>query len=146
MRARLRIGAGGVGDPERPIAAPEFANFVGERPPARRLRRFAKVIAAGLFDGLDAGLAVDAAGGAHQPAHDPAVVRRDRRQPGGTIIVLAVFIVGGLLVFPVMFLIAATAATFGPWLGFALAGAGTTASAILTYGVGARSAAMRSNI
>ena len=39
-----------LGDPERPIAAPEFAkSFVGERPPARRLRRFAKVIAAGLF-------------------------------------------------------------------------------------------------
>ena len=38
------------GDPERPIAAPEFAkSFVGERPPARRILRFAKIIAVGLF-------------------------------------------------------------------------------------------------
>jgi uncharacterized membrane protein YdjX (TVP38/TMEM64 family) len=51
--------------------------------------------------------------------------------------VLAVFIVGGLLVFPVTLLIVATAATFGPWLGFAYAAAGAAASAILTYGVGA---------
>ena len=52
-------------------------------------------------------------------------------------IVLAIFLVGGLLAFPVTLLIAATAATFGPWLGFAYAAAGAIASAVLTYGVGA---------
>ena len=44
--------------------------------------------------------------------------------PAAPAIVLAVFVVGGLLVFPVTLLIAATAATFGPWLGFAYAAAG----------------------
>ena len=56
--------------------------------------------------------------------------------PAAPAIVLAVFVVGGLLVFPVTLLIAATAATFGPWLGFAYAAAGAVASAVLTYGVG----------
>ena len=36
-----------------------------------------------------------------------------------------------------MLLIAATAAAFGPWLGFALAGTGAIASAMITYGIGA---------
>jgi uncharacterized membrane protein YdjX (TVP38/TMEM64 family) len=53
------------------------------------------------------------------------------------LIVLAIFILGGLVVFPVMLLIAATAAAFGPWLGFALAGIGAIASAMVTYGIGA---------
>jgi phospholipase D1/2 len=57
--------------------------------------------------------------------------------PAAPAIVLAVFVVGGLLVFPVTLLIAATAATFGPWLGFAYAAAGAAASAIITYGLGA---------
>ena len=39
----------GLGNPERPIAAPEFAkSFVGERPPVRRLRQFAKIIIIGV--------------------------------------------------------------------------------------------------
>jgi uncharacterized membrane protein YdjX (TVP38/TMEM64 family) len=57
--------------------------------------------------------------------------------PSAPLIVLAMFVVGGLLVFPVLLLIAATAAAFGPWLGFALASTGAIASAIVTYGVGA---------
>jgi phospholipase D1/2 len=37
----------------------------------------------------------------------------------------------------VLLLIAATAAAFGPWLGFAYASTGAITSAIVTYGVGA---------
>ena len=44
----------------------------------------------------------------------------------------------GLLAFPVTILIAATAAAFGPWLGFAYAGIGAIASAVVTYEVGRR--------
>ena len=72
------------------------------------------------------------------PAHDPASGSpTSPPTPAAPAIVLAVFVVGGLLVFPVTLLIAATAATFGPWLGFAYAAAGAVASAIVTYGVGA---------
>ena len=50
MRPRHVTALEEFADPERPIAPPEFLkSFVGERPPARRLRRFAKVIALGLF-------------------------------------------------------------------------------------------------
>jgi len=51
--------------------------------------------------------------------------------------VLAAFIGGGLVVFPVLVLIAATAAAFGPWLGFLYAMIGAIASALVTYAVGA---------
>ena len=101
--------------------------------------RFAKVIALGAVRRpADAGVAVDAAGGAHQPAYDRANGLRDiAAMPGG-----AGDRAGGLrgrrlLVFPVTLLIAATAATFGPWLGFAYAATGAAASAVVTYGVGA---------
>ena len=52
--------------------------------------------------------------------------------PGAAFIVVALFVVGGILVFPVLLLIAATAATFGPWLGFAYAASGALASALVT--------------
>ncbi len=51
--------------------------------------------------------------------------------------VIAAFVAGGLVAFPVTILIAATAASFGPWTGFGYALAGALASAILTYGIGA---------
>jgi uncharacterized membrane protein YdjX (TVP38/TMEM64 family) len=52
--------------------------------------------------------------------------------------VVALFVIGGLVAFPVLILIAATAATFGPWLGFAYALAGVIASALVTYAIGLR--------
>jgi phospholipase D1/2 len=125
-------------DPERPIAAPEFAkSFVGERPPARRLLRFAKIIAVGLFVILMM-LAWQLTPLA--ALTDPHTIREwfagIAASPEAPVIVLAVFIVGGLVVFPVTLLIAATAATFGPLYGFLYAAVGAAASAIITYGVG----------
>jgi phospholipase D1/2 len=126
------------GDPERPIAAPEFAkSFVGERPPARRLRRFAKIIGFGLFVVL---LMLAWRLTPLSALTNPHTIKEwfvdIAAMPAAPAVVLAVFVVGGLLVFPVTLLIAATAATFGPWLGFAYAAAGAAASAIVTYGVG----------
>ena len=43
---------------------------------------------------------------------------------------------GGLVAFPVLLLIAATAAAFGPVLGFLYAAAGSLASATVTYALG----------
>jgi phospholipase D1/2 len=51
--------------------------------------------------------------------------------------VVAAFVAGGLVAFPLTILIAATAASFGPWTGFGYALVGALASAILTYGIGA---------
>jgi phospholipase D1/2 len=126
-------------DPERPIAAPEFArSFVGERPPARRLRRFAKIIAVGLFVILlMLAWRMTPLAALTNPHTIGAWFAEIAARPEAPLVVLAAFVVGGLLVFPVTLLIAATAATFGPWLGFAYAAAGAAASAAATYGVGA---------
>jgi len=49
---------------------------------------------------------------------------------------VAGFLIGGLLVMPVMVLIAVTILAFGPWWGFWYALIGMTASALLTFGIG----------
>jgi phospholipase D1/2 len=52
------------------------------------------------------------------------------------LIAIAAFVLGGLIVFPVLVLIAATAAALGPWLGFASAFAGVLLSASLLFMIG----------
>lgn len=54
----------------------------------------------------------------------------------GPLFTIAAFVVGGLIVFPVLVLIAATAAALGPWLGFATAMAGVLLSALLLFAIG----------
>jgi phospholipase D1/2 len=49
---------------------------------------------------------------------------------------IAAFVVGGLLVFPVLVLIAATSAALGPWMGFFSAGAGVLLSALTLFSIG----------
>jgi len=49
---------------------------------------------------------------------------------------IAAFVVGGLVVFPVLVLIAATAAALGPWLGFVSAMAGVLLSALILFAIG----------
>src|SRR4030095_9376143 len=57
-------------------------------------------------------------------------------EPWAPLLVLGVYIVGGLVAFPVLILIAATAAAFGPVIGLCYAAAGSLASAVVTYAVG----------
>ncbi|MFQ5928534.1 MAG: VTT domain-containing protein [Acidobacteriota bacterium] len=61
---------------------------------------------------------------------------RVKGDPTGPIVVLAAYLVGGLVMFPVTLLIVATAFTFGPVLGFIYSLAGCLLSAALNYGVG----------
>src|SRR5204862_6374611 len=71
-----------LADPERPIPPPTFLQtFVGERPGARRLGSLAKIIATGI---LILAWLLDIA-----------------EIPWAPLIVLAIFILGGLVVFPV---------------------------------------------
>jgi phosphatidylserine/phosphatidylglycerophosphate/cardiolipin synthase-like enzyme/uncharacterized membrane protein YdjX (TVP38/TMEM64 family) len=56
--------------------------------------------------------------------------------PVALLLTVAGFLIGGLLVMPVMVLIAVTILAFGPWWGFWYALIGMTASALLTFGVG----------
>src|SRR5207302_1054970 len=128
-----------LADPERAIPPPTFLQSVlGQRPRGRALRRLAKIVGAGIsvialtlvwhFTPL-ATLA--------QPDNLRQWLAAIAEVPGAFLIVLAAFIGGGLVVFPVLVLIAATAAAFGPWLGFLYALTGAIASAIVTYAVGA---------
>jgi phosphatidylserine/phosphatidylglycerophosphate/cardiolipin synthase-like enzyme/uncharacterized membrane protein YdjX (TVP38/TMEM64 family) len=59
-------------------------------------------------------------------------------EPWAILVVVAMFLLGGLVSFPVTILIVATAAVFGPWLGMVYAAAGVTASALALYAAGAR--------
>jgi phosphatidylserine/phosphatidylglycerophosphate/cardiolipin synthase-like enzyme/uncharacterized membrane protein YdjX (TVP38/TMEM64 family) len=56
--------------------------------------------------------------------------------PVALAVTVAGFLIGGLLVMPVMVLIAVTIFAFGPWWGFWYALIGMTASALLTFGIG----------
>jgi len=52
------------------------------------------------------------------------------------LLAIAAFVLGGLVVFPVLVLIAATAAALGPWLGFVSAATGVLLSAAILFGIG----------
>ena len=52
------------------------------------------------------------------------------------LLAIAAFVVGGLVVFPVLVLIAATAAALGPWMGFVSAGIGVLLSALTLFLIG----------
>ena len=56
--------------------------------------------------------------------------------PTALLITVGGFLIGGVLVMPVMVLIAVTILAFGPWWGFWYALTGMTASALLTFGIG----------
>lgn len=59
-------------------------------------------------------------------------------EPWAFVAVVAVFLVGGAMVFPLNIMILATAATFGPWLGMLYSALGALCSAALMHSVGAR--------
>jgi uncharacterized membrane protein YdjX (TVP38/TMEM64 family) len=129
----------GLADPERPVAVADLiSGEMRARVPRVRFSSLGK-LAAGLLlvlaltlawnltplsnlldaAAIEAGMAAFAAS-AWAPAY-----------------VLAAFLLGGLVAFPVTLLIAGTAAAFGPLLGFTYAAVGSLASALLTYAIGA---------
>ncbi|MBS0245835.1 MAG: VTT domain-containing protein [Proteobacteria bacterium] len=125
-----------VADPEQPIGAEEFvSNIFGGYVPARNFSTVVKAVAAGLVI-VALGLMWH-----FLPLADPQSVKAAFAGLAGSrwapLVVLGVFVVAGSLMFPVTVLIAATAAAFGPWLGFAYAAVGALASALVSYGVGA---------
>ncbi len=61
---------------------------------------------------------------------------RFEASPFAPLIVIGGFVLGGLLVIPLMMLIAATGIVFGPWLGMLYSLLGATLSAVFVYGIG----------
>ena len=134
----LAIMDGLVCDPERPIAPEKLIEeFVptGSRRRARRsLVNYAALLGA---------LLVIGAVWRFTPLREFLVVERliamgrsIRDDPFAFVYVMAAFLAGGLLFFPITLLIAATALLFDPWRGFVFALAGSLTSACATYGIG----------
>ncbi|MEJ2374428.1 MAG: VTT domain-containing protein [Pseudolabrys sp.] len=125
-----------IADPERPVGAESFlTRAFGGYLPARHIGTMTKVVAAGL---LVLGVAL-----AWQfvPLADPNTVKAAfaaiAQSHAAPVLVVGAFLAGGLVSFPVTVLIGATAAVFGPVTGFCYATAGSLASALATYAVGA---------
>jgi phosphatidylserine/phosphatidylglycerophosphate/cardiolipin synthase-like enzyme/uncharacterized membrane protein YdjX (TVP38/TMEM64 family) len=128
-----------IADPERPIALEAITSqeFTGRgfRVPFANL---AKIGAALLFVlGLTAIWNLTPLADQLTPAAIEAALTSVAASPWAPAYVLAAFLGGGLVAFPVVLLIAGTAAAFGPILGFTYATVGSLASALLTYGIGA---------
>ena len=127
-----------IADPERPIAHEALSSqFTG-----RRFRvpfaNLAKVGAALLVVlGLTAIWNLTPLADQLTPAAIEAALTSVAASPWAPVYVLAAFLGGGLVAFPVVLLIAGTAAAFGPILGFTYAAVGSLSSALLTYLIGA---------
>src|SRR4051794_22944105 len=65
-----------------------------------------------------------------------SMISQYAHSPFAPLLAIAAFIAGGLVVFPVVVLIAATAAALGPWVGFFSATAGTLLSGLLLFAIG----------
>ena len=128
-----------LADPEKPLDAAAFISlFAGDRVPRRRLRTAAKIVGVVLLIvGLTLVWQFMPLSDLTDPANIEAAMASVSDNPWSAAIVLAAFVGGGLVAFPVNLLIAATAAAFGPLIGFAYAAAGTLVSALVTYGLGA---------
>ncbi len=124
-----------VADPEKPIGAEQFvSNMTGGIVPVRHISTVVKVVLAGLV------VLALALVWRYVPLARPDEVREAFASINGSaaapLIVVGIFVAAGFVFFPVMVLIAATAAAFGPWLGFAYATTGALASALALYGLG----------
>jgi phospholipase D1/2 len=128
-----------IGDPEKPVGADAFVSTVlGGYLRRRQTSTVVKVCVAAVL------ILLLAAAWHYTPLArfaEPDTVRETLAMAQGRwapVLVVATFVAGGLVVFPVLILIAATAAAFGPWFGLAYATAGALTSAIVTYGIGAK--------
>lgn len=127
-----------VADPERPI---DPTQFIGNGKAVGRSRRRPLLAAAGIllalcfFGGLGLAWTMTPLAAWADPAIWAGWLGRMNTAWAG-VAVVAMFVVAGLVVFPVTVMIAATAAIFGLWPGFLYAGGGALASALVTYGVG----------
>jgi phospholipase D1/2 len=65
-----------------------------------------------------------------------SMISQPARSHFAPLFAIAAFVLGGLVVFPVLVLIAATAAALGPWTGFFSAGAGVLLSSLVLFTIG----------
>lgn len=123
-----------VADPRKPFGIERFVNKITGGIPSRHVATMAKIVFAGLA------LIALALIWRYMPLAKPEAVRAAfasiAESNWAPLIVIAAFIGAGLAMFPVLLLIAASAAAFGPWLGFTYAALGALASAFVGYSIG----------
>lgn len=129
----------GIADPERPVAADAFASIqLSGQAPGLTLGRIGKLAGALLVViGLTLAWHFTPLSDVVRPAAIDEMMTTFATSPWAPLYVTAAYLAGGLVAFPLVVLIAATAAAFGPVLGFAYGMLGSVASAVLMYGVGA---------
>jgi|RhiMetdeSRZDD1v2_1073273.scaffolds.fasta_scaffold04410_17 phospholipase D1/2 len=129
-----------VADPPRPLATDiARASRFGTRLLQLRLSSLVKIaLAALLIVALPLAWKYTPLAALADPAMVQRALMRAASGPWAPALVIGVFVLGGLVAFPVLVLIAVTAATFGPLYGLAYAASGCLASALVTYFVGAR--------
>ena len=125
-----------VADPRTPIDPTRLLSDAGTA--VGRSKRRPLLAAAGILLTLSLFLGL-AAAWRLTPLADPDALTSTMMALQGPLAALAViliFVALGLVMFPVMVLIAVTAAVFGVWPGVLYAGLGALASAMVTYGIG----------
>ncbi|MCA6117432.1 VTT domain-containing protein [Bradyrhizobium sp. WSM 1738] len=65
-----------------------------------------------------------------------SIISQPARSQFAPLFAIAAFVLGGLVVFPVLVLIAATSAALGPWMGFVSASTGVLLSALTLFSIG----------
>ncbi|WP_193369906.1 VTT domain-containing protein [Pelagibius marinus] len=129
---------GQIADPERPIATPEFiGDMFGASEAKQKISRLVKLASGGVvLLGLVALWRYTPLSG----YTDPTVLTRELQALGDGFwlpgVVIAAFLLGSLVAFPVTVLIAVTGLLFSPLPAFACALAASLLSAAATYGIG----------
>jgi phosphatidylserine/phosphatidylglycerophosphate/cardiolipin synthase-like enzyme/uncharacterized membrane protein YdjX (TVP38/TMEM64 family) len=129
----------GIADPERPVGMEAFnALELSGQAPRLTLGQIGK-LAAALLAVLTLTMAwhLTPLSNLVDPPTMQGVMTAIAESDWAPLFVLGAYLGGGLIAFPLIVLIAATAATFGPILGFAYGLMGSIASAVLMYAVGA---------
>jgi phospholipase D1/2 len=126
-----------LADPRRPLEDAYLTSLLGRHAQAGNTSLWIKLAAlVFLFLALTIAWRFPPLSETANPAKLGPMLRSLADEPWAPLLVIGVYIVGGLVAFPVLILIGATAATFGPLAGLAYAAIGSLASAIVTYAVG----------
>ncbi|MFO1070730.1 MAG: VTT domain-containing protein [Geminicoccaceae bacterium] len=135
---RSFAGAARIADPDAPLTPVHVAHHLARPAQRRRLRDrvvpWALAAAVLVVVALVAGSGLLTDHGWIDGAF--ALAERYGSGPAGAAIVLGAFTLGSQLLVPITLLIALTAATMGPWLGFVYALLGAQLAAMLTFAIG----------